>query len=196
MSLISLSREYPSKAGAPAISRVDSDIFELRYFAWCMDCDFCHDTCCSYGADIDADDAERVKSLGRDFEAFVGRPAGEWFDGNLIDDGEFPGGRMMRVRAENGHCVMLNTDGRGCKIHSYCLRKGLDYHVFKPVVCWLFGVTFEYGNLVPSNEIKDKSLICYGKGPTLFEAAKEELRYFFGADFVAELEKVRDGLAA
>jgi hypothetical protein len=191
MSLVSLSREYPSKAGAPAISRVDTDVFALRYFTFCMDCDFCRDTCCSYGADIDLDDTERVKSLGPDFAAFVGRPASEWFDGQVIDDTEFPGGRMMRVRAENGHCIFLDTEGRGCKIHSYCLQHRLDYHVYKPVVCWLFGVTFEYGNLVPSNEIKDASLICYGQGPTLFEAARDELLYFFGPDFVAELETVR-----
>ena len=194
MRLIKLSRAYPSVRGAPVISAVDSDIFVLRYFTVCMDCTFCHDTCCSYGADIDMDNVERVKSLGKDFEDYAGLPASAWFDNNVIEDGEFPSGAQMRVRAENRHCIFLNTKGRGCKIHSYCLERGLDYHVYKPFVCFLFGVTFEYGNLVPSNEIKDGSLICYGDGPTLFEAARGEIEAFFGPDLVAELEQVRAGL--
>jgi hypothetical protein len=194
MSLVKLDRVYPSIAGAPAIDTVETDIFRLRYFADCMACTFCRDRCCSYGADIDLDDVERVRTLGPDFAAYVGRPPKDWFDGHVIDDAEFPGGRMMRVRAEDGHCVFLDTKGRGCKIHSYCLKNGLDYHVYKPAVCWLFGVTFEYGHLVASNEIRDASLICYGQGPTLFEAARGELAYFFGADFMAALEGVRDGV--
>jgi len=194
MSLVKLDRSYPSVQGAPVISSVETDIFRLRYFTYCMDCDFCHDTCCSYGADIDLGDVERVKGLGKDFEDYAGLPAAKWFDGNVVQDDEFPTGAMMRVRASRGHCVFLDTKGRGCKIHSYCLAHGLDYHVYKPVVCFLFGVTFEYGNLVPSNEIKDASLICYGQGPTLFEAAKGELEAFFGPALVAALEKVRDGV--
>lgn len=194
MSLIALSRAYPSVRGAPTIERVESDIFRLRYFTYCMDCDFCHDSCCSYGADIDMDNVARLKGLGRPLADYIGRPADAWFDDQVVDDTEFPSGRMMRVRAENGHCVFLDTEGRGCKVHTYCLERGLDYHVYKPFVCFLFGVTFEYGNLVPSNEIKDKSLACYGKGPTLFEAAKGEIEAFFGPELVAELERVRDSL--
>jgi hypothetical protein len=194
MSLIDLGRDYPSKRGAPVIRRVDSAIFSLRYFTYCMDCTFCHDSCCSYGADVDLDNAARLQSLGGDFVAYAGVPMDRWFDGNVIDDGEFPSARMMRVRAQDGHCVFLDTTGRGCKIHSYCLERGLDYHVYKPFVCFLFGVTFEYGNLVPSNEIRDKSLACYGEGPTVFEAARDEISALFGPELVAALERVRAGL--
>ena len=95
MSLIKLSRAYPSVRGAPVISAVDSDIFVLRYFTVCMDCTFCHDTCCSYGADIDMDNVERVKSLGKDFEDYAGLPASAWFDNNVIEDGEFPSGALL-----------------------------------------------------------------------------------------------------
>lgn len=194
MSLIELSRDYPSIHGAPVISAVDTEIFTRRYFTHCMDCTFCHDTCCSYGADIDLPNAERLLAMDGDFEAYAGVPKSEWFDNNVVDDGEFPSGKMMRVRAKDGHCVFLNLKGRGCKIHSYCLERGIDYHTIKPFVCFLFGVTFEYGRLVPSNEIADESLICYGDGPTLFEAARGEIGYLFGKELVAELERVRDGL--
>jgi hypothetical protein len=191
MSLIALSRAYPSLWGAPAIHAVDSDIFRLRYFAACMDCGFCADQCCNYGADIDMDNVERLKSLGADFERYAGLPAADWFDGKVVRDGEFPSGAQTRMRAENGHCIFLNIEDRGCRIHSYCLERGLDYHVYKSFVCFLFPMTFESGVLVPSEEIIDGSLACGGKGQILFDAARCELAALFGPDLVAELETVR-----
>ena len=49
----------------------------------------------------------------------------------------------MRTQVKDGRCVFLNRQARGCKVHSYCLDKGLDYHLLKPLVSILFPVTFD-----------------------------------------------------
>ncbi|GAA0564247.1 hypothetical protein [Rhizomicrobium electricum] len=189
--MIALSRAYACGLGAPTIDRVDERIFALRYFAACMDCGFCADQCCSYGVDIDAANINALRGLGSDFAAFVGVPPADWLTGELVSDPEFPSGAYGRTATRNGQCVFADSSARGCRIHAWCLRQGLDYHRFKPLVSILFPVTFEYGALVPSPETLDRTLVCSGEGATLYEGVRNELRYYFGDAFIAEL----DGLA-
>ena len=186
--MIALSRAYVSVRGAPAIDRIDARIFALRYFTDCMACSFCGDQCCSYGVDIDAANMDALRTLGPAFEAFVGVPAAGWFMPGLTRDAEFPSGAYGRTETCAGKCVFADPVGRGCRIHAWCLRHGLDYHAYKPLVSTLFPVTFEFGALVPSPEAVDGSLVCAGRGPTLYDGARAELGHYFGDGFIAELD--------
>jgi len=56
------------------------------------------------------------------------------------------------------------------------------------LVSTLFPLTFEQGVLVAAAELADGSLVCAGEGPTLYEGARDELRHYFGAGLVAELD--------
>lgn len=188
--MIALSRAFPCVLGAPVIDRIDRRIFTLRYFAACMDCGFCADQCCSYGVDVDAANIEAIRALGPDFAAFVGVPASDWFTAERWCDAEFPSGAYGRTRTVAGKCVFADASGRGCRIHAWCLAHGLDVHHFKPLVSTLFPLTFEYGALVPSPETLDGTLVCAGNGPTLYHGARDELRHYFGAAFVAELDEM------
>lgn len=190
--MISLSREFPSIFGAPVIRSVDERIFSLRYFAKCMACGFCGDQCCSYGVDVDVANMVRLRGLGADLESFVGVPERDWFTPALTFDPEFPAGMYGRTRSVDGKCVFADRRGRGCRIHAYCVEHGLDYHLYKPLVSILFPLTFELGVLVPSPETLDGTLACNGDGETLYGGARDELAYYFGDVFVAEL----DALAA
>jgi hypothetical protein len=191
MSAIALRRAYPSIFGAPVLDRVDPGIFRLRYFRRCLECGFCGDQCCDHGVDIDVENARRLEALGPEFAAFVGSQASEWFTGEIIADPEFPGGSHRRTRTRDGHCIFRAPSGRGCRIHAFCLEKGLDYRGLKPLVSILFPVTFEHGALMPSTELADGTLVCGGEGATLYEGARDELAHFFGGGLIAEL----DGLA-
>jgi hypothetical protein len=189
--MIALARPYVCVLGAPLIDRIDERIFTLRYFAACMECGFCADQCCSYGVDIDAANIDRVMSLGADFEAFVGVPAHDWFTPERAADAEFPSGSYGRTTTRNGKCVFAGA-ARGCRIHAWCLQQGLDYHRFKPLVSTLFPVTFDYGALVPSGEAVDGTLVCSGDGPTLYQGARDELRFYFEDAFIAALDALAD----
>ena len=85
----------------------------------CMACTYCHDSCCQYGADIDADNVPRVERYADELERFTGVPRDRWWRTRLeagaegpaavdwTEDREFPGGRQTRTRVEGGACVFL-----------------------------------------------------------------------------------------
>lgn len=189
--MIALSRDYACVMGGPVLHGVDPSIFTLRYFTHCMDCGFCGDACCQHGVDIDLGNAARLRDLPTEFHDRIGAPAGQWFTGDVILDGEFPGGAHVRTAVRNGTCIFRNEARRGCAIHAYCLEQGLDYHLLKPMVSVLFPVTFERGVLTASGEAADGSLVCSGSGPSLYDGARDELRYYFGPGLIAELEELR-----
>jgi Fe-S-cluster containining protein len=188
--LVPLRRAYASRRGAPVISRVDREIFRLRYFTYCSRCDFCRDACCRHGVDVDVENVERIMRHAERLEREVGRPAREWFARRRVRDRDFPGGSYTRTAVRDGGCVFLSRTGRGCLLHAYSLREGIDYHDLKPMVSVLFPVTFGGGVLYPAEEVEDGTLVCAGAGPTLYRGIREELRYYFGDPFVGELDEL------
>ncbi len=75
-------------------------------------------------------------------------------------------------------------------IHSFCLKNGMDYHDLKPMICCLFPLTFDEGLLSPSPEVDDQTLICLGAGSSLYQGIREELEYYFGQEFIGELDTI------
>jgi hypothetical protein len=172
------------------IDRVDLAIFELRYFTRCMENTRCRDWCCSHGVDVDADNAARLLLHREAIERYTGIPSARWFEEGVRRDPEFPGGAHRRTRVENGACVFLDRSRRGCSIHAFCIDQGIDYHSLKPMVSSLFPLTFDDGLLHPSDEVHDRSLVCLHEGPSLYRGVRDELAFYFGAAFVAELDRL------
>ena len=193
MSVVPLSAAYACKIGGPVLKAVDRRIFALRYYMDCMGCNFCHDICCEFGVDVDEDNVARLLAAPEAFKQKVGYPQSEWFTSEVIADKEFPSGHHRRTAVHDGLCVFRDRKGRGCLIHSWSLNNGRDYHDLKPMVSVLFPLTFEYGVLMPSNEILDGSLICVDKGPTCYEGVRSELFYYFGEALVHELDALKNG---
>jgi NAD-dependent dihydropyrimidine dehydrogenase PreA subunit len=189
--VIALSHPYSCVMGGPVLNAVDPAIFTLRYFTHCLACGFCNDACCDHGVDIDLGNAARLKALPQDFHDRIGAPVNDWFSSEAVADHEFPGGAHLRTSVKDGSCIFRNPAGRGCAIHAYCLDRKLDYHDYKPVVSVLFPVTFEQGVLTASGEAADGSLVCAGQGPSLYDGARGELGYYFGAGLVAELDQLK-----
>ena len=75
-------------------------------------------------------------------------------------------------------------------LHSYALQNNIDYHDLKPFFCTVFPVTFFEGVLVIPEEVEEKTLACLGNGPTLYQGAREEIRYYFGDEIVNELDEI------
>jgi hypothetical protein len=61
------------------------------------------------------------------------------------------------------------------------------------MVSTLFPVTFADGALVVSDELDEGTLACAGDGPTAYEAARDEVRYYFGDALIAELDALAAG---
>jgi hypothetical protein len=193
MDVVALSTDYPCRIGGPVLSSVDRRIFSLRYFQACMSCSFCHDSCCQHGVDIDLENVVRLKSVHGRFAELVGVPQTEWFTDTVIADPEFPSGQHVRTQVRDGACVFLDRKARGCLIHRFALEEGLDYHTLKPMVSILFPLTFNHGLLHASAEALDGTLVCSGEGPSCYEGAREELRYYFGDALILELDALQNG---
>lgn len=186
--IIKLSKKYASIYGVPVIDRFETSIYKIRYFTYCLSCDFCHDSCCFKGADVDLDNVQRIMKYANEIEDYIKIPRNEWFAGEYKYDPEFPSGHYTRTKIKNGACVFLNRNGRGCMLHKFCVENKIDFHTLKPMVCSLFPLTFDEGLLHPSNEVLDNSLICLHQGPSLYRGVREELIYYFGKELVDELD--------
>jgi Fe-S-cluster containining protein len=189
--LIKLKQNYPCIHGLPVIHTVDTDIFEITYYMHCMACNFCNDQCCSYGADIDMLNVNRVLEHKDELENFTGIKSDKWFYKNKrMWDHEYPGHNYTRTTKKNNACVFLKRNSRGCMLHSFALEKNMDYHDLKPFFCTLFPVTYNEGVLLTPEEIDEKSLACMGEGETLYRGARDEIKYYFGEALVNELDEI------
>lgn len=186
--IVPLSRSYVARTGLPVVDRVDTRLFTEIFFSACMDCTFCHDSCCQYGATVETPLMEALLARKDVLEPVIGRPASEWFDGRLRTDAEYPGGQFTRTRVFDNRCVFLNRSGRGCLLHSYALQNQIPVQELKPLACNLFPFWWSDGALVLPPEIEDRELVCLGEGPTLYRSARSDLLYYFGEELIAELD--------
>lgn len=202
---VPLSRPFPSRYGAPVLDRVDTRIFEYRYFTNCLECTYCHDSCCQYGADIEMPIVRALENYQDELEKYLGVPRSEWFredpeDIGIIPEPEYPGGEYTRTAVveipderspiHEEACVFLDQVGRGCRIHRFAMEKGIDVHDIKPMVCLFFPLCHGEGELRPAIEFELNDLVCQGEGKTIYEASRVEVLYYFGEELVAELDQL------
>jgi Fe-S-cluster containining protein len=186
--IVDLSRPYTARGGTPTVDRVNVRIFQATFFSACMECSFCFDTCCQYGATVEAPMAEELLRSADELERYLGVPREQWFENWFKPDADYPGGKYTRTRVVDGACVFLNRTGRGCLLHRFCLERGVEVHQLKPMACHMFPVLWDEGVLIPPLEVQDGSLVCIGAGPTLYRSARGDLEYYFGPELVAELD--------
>lgn len=204
---VPLSRPYTSRLGAPTVDRVDPLIFTLTYFGACMDCTFCRDACCQYGADVEIPLVAELDRHREELEAYMGVPRAGWFredpdDFGVLPEPEYPGGEYTRTQVvelpagRSPHtdeaCVFLDPAERGCRLHRFALERGIPVHRIKPMVCVLFPLSFASGELTPAYEFDevDGDLVCRGPGATIYRSTRSEVEYYFGPNLVAELDRL------
>jgi Fe-S-cluster containining protein len=190
--VIPLSKEYQS--GNMSILFVHRDIFLKTYFARCLDCNFCHDWCCSFGADIDVHNVEKIRQYKEEILPFVRPPQGEWFDPEYSYYEGYAGSQYTRINPQGSRCAFISKDQRGCGLHRYAISKGMDYHEIKPLVCILFPLSFEEGVLSIAPELDDNSLVCAGVGDAAYRAMRNELEFYLGSEFVNELDAIEKNI--
>jgi Fe-S-cluster containining protein len=186
--IIPLSKEYLS--GNLAISFVHRDIFLKKYFAHCLQCNFCHDWCCSFGADIDIENVEKIQQRREEILPFVRPPEGEWFEAQYTYYEEYAGNQYTRINTQGPRCAFISKDQRGCGLHRYAISKQMDYHKIKPLVCILFPLSFSEGILSLAAEMDDNSLICSGLGYSAYQSMRNELEHYIGRELVEELDRI------
>ena len=175
------------------IDRIDERVLTECYFSRCFECPLCHDDCCSYGCPVTLQEIDRILVFKDELERQTPLPVSEWF----IDDVEPRDGYLSdiikRTRVVNGSCVFHDNEARGCRLHRLALEKGFDPHTIKPLVCFLFPVTWDNTTLYISEFLEE--LPCRHIGTPVLDSQLEELTYYLGEAFIDEVNRLRQDMA-
>jgi len=169
------------------INCVDERILSACYFARCMECDLCNDSCCGYGCPVDTAEVERILAYKNELETRLHIPVSDWFLAETEQRPEFPSGKVKRTRINNNQCIFHDNISRGCHLHRFALEKGMDPHLLKPMVCFLFPLTWGGSYLYVSDFLDE--LPCKNTGVPIFESQRNELMLYLGDDFIKEMEQ-------
>ncbi|MSP14994.1 MAG: DUF3109 family protein [Myxococcales bacterium] len=190
----------------PRVSRVDRAIFSRTFAPDCMT-HACHctgeglllDACCRYGADVDVRERAAIVARAAEISAVLNEPVRDparWFDESDPEiDADADGGvyvRTGRVHAEreDGRCVFLEHDARGCALHRVALEHGFDPAEIKPRPCRLYPLSYGQSELGLSDEVADYSCADLPGGPTIYRVMRGTLLEVFGKDLVRLLDRV------
>jgi hypothetical protein len=139
---------------------------------------------------------EKIQQRKEEIMPFVRPPEGQWFDPGYTYYEEYAGNQFTRINTQGPRCVFISKDQRGCGLHRYAISKQMDYHEIKPLVCILFPLSFGEGILSVAPELEDDSLVCSGSGYSAYQSLRSELEYYFGHEFVEELDGIEKEVLA
>lgn len=147
------------------------------------------DACCQYGCDVDLAEREQILARAGELRALL-RPdaaAARWFDDDIVEDADYPSGKVVRTEVLDGGCIFLAHDRRGCAIHRASLENGWDFRGVKPAICRLFPLSYEADAILIADEYPEYSC-AHVEGPTLYRITRETLGELFGAALVTALD--------
>ncbi len=148
----------------------------------------CRDCCCSYGCPVDIVEVERIMAYKDELEKRMGISAAKWFNGDIEANPDYPSKYVKRTSVFNGRCVFHDWEKRGCLLHGMALEKGFDPHLIKPMVCFLFPLTWD-GDYLHVAEFLDE-LPCKQEGELIISSTLSEVRYYLGEEVAAEIESL------
>jgi Fe-S-cluster containining protein len=108
-------------------------------------------------------------------------------------DNDFESGMAVGTEINNHKCTFLDKDGL-CTLQKLAIKEGIHKWKYKPEYCILFPLTVFEGAVTIDDEHIDRLKTC-NKNPlpetTIYEACREELKYFFGEENFNKLEDYR-----
>jgi Fe-S-cluster containining protein len=170
------------------IRSIDKNIFTARYFTHCMQFG-CEDICCSYGCPLDLSEVDRLTPYQHEIERRTNHEAAMWFQNEVEANSDYPSGYVKNTMVYNGRCVFHAPTARGCLLHIMALEKGLDPHQLKPMVCFLFPLTWDGSYLHVADFLEE--LPCQHKGELILDSIIDEIRYYLGEDTASEILQLK-----
>lgn len=172
--------------------KIDPIIFTFKFSCSCIGGE-----CCIYGVYTDLKECEKILSI-KDaiieiMDETQSKNINDWFELPEKDD-DFESGVAIGTNIVNKKCAFLDKSGL-CTLQKLALAQGRHKWEYKPIFCVLFPLTIYQGTLTVDDEHIDRLNTCnkYAhENYTLFDSCKEELRFFFGEQGFAELEKYRE----
>ena len=147
------------------------------------------DACCQYGCDVDLHERDAILAK----ESLI-RPllraevqGKKWFDDEIVEDPDYPSGKVVRTEVHNDGCLFLAHDRRGCSIHRASLEQGWDFNGVKPAICRLFPMSYEEDTIVIADEFPEYSC-AHVEGPSLYRITRDALGQIFGDELVRAMD--------
>lgn len=171
--------------------KIDPSIFTFKFTCKCGG------ECCLYGVFMDLKEAERIASIKDKVIGLMdetqSKDPKDWFETPEKDE-DFESGIAVGTEIVNKKCSFLDKNGL-CVLQRLADEEGKHKWEYKPMYCILFPLTIYENTLIIDDEHIDRLSSC-NVNPieemSIFDACKEELRYIFGEENFAELEKYRD----
>ena len=185
--------------------RVDELIFTQGFVEYC-NIGKCGGGCCHSGVYADLGEQavilEHAEEIARAMYETQDTNPDTWFDGEIIDDNDFPSGQAIgtQVHERDGGisgftegCVFLDKR-HFCSIQVAAHDAGLHRWAWKPKYCILFPVTVVEGVITYDDSHSVDLHFCGPKGTanyvhSVYEAMREELQNFLGMGEFAKLEE-------
>jgi hypothetical protein len=173
--------------------KIDPIIFTFKFSCKCTG------ECCYYGVYTDAAEQQNIFKLKERLFPLLDesqpKDIREWFE-EPEKDKDFESGIAVGTQVYNHKCVFLDKSGL-CSLQKLALLEREHKWKYKPLYCILFPLTIYEGLLTIDDEHIERLRSCNKYKPekgstTIFEACREELRYFFGEEGFKELEKYRE----
>ena len=147
------------------------------------------DACCQYGCDVDLHEREAILAREAQIRPLLRAEVQgkRWFDDEIVEDADYPSGKVVRTEVHEDGCLFLAHDRRGCAIHRASLEQGWDFHGVKPAICRLFPISYEEDTIVIADEFPEYSC-AHVEGPSLYRITRDALGQIFGDDLVRAMD--------
>ena len=150
----------------------------------------CKDCCCSYGCPVDIAEVGRILAYKDELEKRLGVSVAKWFIGEAEYNLDYPSKQVRRTSVFNGNCIFHDWTSRGCLLHRMALEKGIDPHLIKPMVCFLFPITWDADYLHVAEFLDE--LPCKQNGDSVIDSIMPEIRYYLGEEMATEIENLKN----
>jgi len=135
-------------------------------------------------------EVDRILLYKNELEQNIQMPASEWFVDEVEPRNGYLSGKIRRTKVINNSCIFHDGNSRGCRLHRLALEKGFDPHLIKPLVCFLFPLTWDdMDNLYVSEFLEE--LPCRNCGAPILEAQIDELKCYLGEAFINEVKLMK-----
>lgn len=180
---------------------VDTVILEKSFAGGCGPF-ACESTCCSAGVYVDLEERTKILAHKEIIKKYLDETQTadhtRWFDGEIVEDPDFPSGKAVGTEVMNGKCVFLNKAGR-CSLQAAGSAENLGRWALKPFYCVAFPITVEDGVVTFDDFVEEKPSCCSvfdERQTSIVTACREELEFVLGPAGYDELARRQAGTAS
>ena len=188
--------EVKNEAPKQFTKKINGLFIDPIIFTYKFKCN-CPGECCGYGVFIDYKEYETILSIKdkviTNMDETQSTDVSEWFEEPEKDE-DFESGIAVGTEVINDKCTFLDKDGL-CTLQKIAMQEGKFKWEYKPIYCVLFPLTTYEGALTIDDEHIDRLASCNvdpNTRLTIYEACREELKHFLGAEGFEELENYRE----